>query len=458
MGYTAMDTQPDTHNRIINSLSNWRAKHFNENFFVPILAVFVGIVTGFFAFLLKRMIAGVSHWLHTTFSGEIQWVMILIPLIGILLTGIFVRYIVRLDITHGVSKLISKLNNKVYTIKARIMAAPMLASSITLGFGGSAGSEGPIAYTGAAIGSNFAKIFGLTPQMMMVLVGCGAAAGIAGIYKSPIGGFLFALEVLRLELTTISVITVLLSAIVAVMTTYLFSGYSSDLPFSSDLIFSPSIMPLFIVFGIFCGLYSFYYSSIMQGMDKRYNKIKNPWLKNLYGGTILAVSIYLFPSLYGEGYNIIGNLFSGDIYSVVDNTLISRFIGGIPALIIACVGLLLLKCFAASASNGAGGVAGDFAPTLFAGSIAGLLFALIVKSLLPQLDLPYGDMVLLGMGGVMAGAIRAPMMALFLTIEMTGCYSLFFPDLIVCGVSFGVIRLLSNRDYFERRSFFKKIL
>ena len=180
--------------------------------------------------------------------------------------------------------------------------------------------------------------------------------------------------------------------------------------------------------------------------------------KNLYGGLVLAASIYLFPSLYGEGYNIIGELFAGNLDSLSEGTLIGKFISGTPALLIICVGLLLLKCFAASASNGAGGVAGDFAPTLFAGSIAGLLFALITTSLMPQLELPFGDMVLLGMGGVMAGAIRAPMMALFLTIEMTGCYSLFFPDLIVCGVSFGVIRLLSNRDYFKRRAFFKKIL
>ncbi|MDE6049744.1 MAG: chloride channel protein [Paramuribaculum sp.] len=454
-----MDTvTPEQHNRFIQILSNWREKHFNEAFFVPVLAVFVGIITGFFAFLLKKMIGGVSLWLHKTFAGDIQWLMIFIPLVGILLTGIFVRYIVRLDITHGVSKLIAKLNNQIYKIKARVMAAPMLASSITLGFGGSAGSEGPIAYTGAAVGSNFAHWFGLSPQMMMVLVGCGAAAGIAGIYKSPIGGFLFALEVLRLELTTISVITVLLSAIVAVMTTYLCSGYSSDLPFDNDHIFSASMMPLFIVLGIFCGLYSFYYSTVMKSMDKRYDKVKNPWLKNLYGGLVLAASIYLFPSLYGEGYNIIGELFAGNLDSLSEGTLIGKFISGTPALLIICVGLLLLKCFAASASNGAGGVAGDFAPTLFAGSIAGLLFALITTSLMPQLELPFGDMVLLGMGGVMAGAIRAPMMALFLTIEMTGCYSLFFPDLIVCGVSFGVIRLLSNRDYFKRRSFFKKIL
>ncbi|MDE5744942.1 MAG: chloride channel protein [Paramuribaculum sp.] len=454
-----MDTvTPDKSNRFIQMLSDWREKHFNEAFFVPVLAVFVGIVTGFCAFLLKKMIGGVSQWLHKTFSGDIQWMMILVPVAGILITGLFVRYIVRLDITHGVSKLIAKLNNKIYNIKARVMAAPMLASSITLGFGGSAGSEGPIAYTGAAVGSNFARWFGLSPQMMMVLVGCGAAAGIAGIYKSPIGGFLFTLEVLRLELTTISVITVLLSAIVAVMTTYLCSGYSSDLPFVSDHIFSASMMPLFIILGIFCGLYSFYYSYVMKSMDKHYDKVKNPWLKNLYGGIVLAASIYLFPSLYGEGYNIIGELFAGNMDSLSDGTLIGKFVDGTPALLIICVGLLLLKCFAASASNGAGGVAGDFAPTLFAGSIAGLLFALITTSLIPQLDLPIGDMILLGMGGVMAGAIRAPMMALFLTIEMTGCYSLFFPDLIVCGVSFGVIRVLSNRDYFARRAFFKKIL
>lgn len=449
-----MDVTPTNKpNKVIEALANWREKHFNEAFFVPILAVIVGCITGFFAFLLKKMIGGVTDWLHKTFTGDIHWIMIIIPLLGIVLTGIFVRYIVRLDITHGVSKVLAKINNQIYTIKARVMAAPMIASSITLGFGGSAGSEGPIATTGAAIGSNVARLFGLSSQMMMLLVGCGAAAGIAGIYKSPIGGFLFTLEVLRLELTTISVITVLLSAIVAVMTTYLCSGYSSDLPFVSDHIFSASMMPLFIVLGIFCGLYSFYYSSVMKGMDKHYDKVKNPWIKNLYGGAVLAASIYLFPTLYGEGYNVIAQLFAGNIAILANGTLIGRFWSGPVALMVICVGILLLKCFAASASNGAGGVAGDFAPTLFAGSIAGLLFALICNTIMPALDLPMGDMVLLGMGGVMAGAIRAPLMALFLTIEMTGCYAMFFPDLIVCGVSFGVIRLISNRDYFARRHF-----
>lgn len=398
------------------------------------------------------MIGGVTDcvqkWLH---PGQVNWLYILIPVAGILLTGIFVRYVVRLDITHGINKVLAKLRQHIYNIKARVMLAPMIASTITLGLGGSAGSEGPIATTGAAIGSNFARIFGMSKRHMMIMIGCGAGAGIAGIFKSPLGGFLFTLEVMRLELTTVSVITLLASTITAAMTAYIFSGCTIDLLFAGEHPFDPALTPIYICLGIFCGIYSLYYSQIMKFMEGRYSKISNPWHRNITGGAVLGISLFLFPAMYGEGYGVMAKLLAGDYSTLTLSSPWHSFSPDALTIIAVCGGMLALKCFATSASNSAGGVAGDFAPTLFAGSIAGLFFALGVNHLFPGADLPVSDCVFVAMGGVMAGAIRAPLMAIFLTVEMTGCYTLFLPVLIVCLISFGVVRLVSHRNYIITR-------
>ncbi len=441
---------PHRHSKIIASLTAWRKRCFSDSFFAPVLAVVIGLITGGCAFLLKKMIAAVSTLLQAGASAtSVNWRYIILPIAGILLTGIFVRYVVKIDITHGIDKVLAKIRQKIYNIKSRVMVAPMLASTITLGFGGSAGSEGPIATTGAAIGSNFARWFGLPPKLMMIMIGCGAGAGIAGIFKSPLGGFLFTLEVLRLEMTTVSVITLLVSTITAATTAYILSGCTPDLLFLGEHTFDPATTPVYICLGIFCGVYSLYYSRVMKTMQRKYNSIANPWIKNLSGGTVLGVCLILFPSLYGEGYSVIAKLLADDYSAIVDNSPWYTANPTVLSLILISAGILLLKCFAASASNSAGGVAGDFAPTLFAGSIAGLLFALVANTFIPGVHIPASDCIFVAMGGVMAGAIRAPLMALFLTVEMTGCYTLFLPALIVCAISFGIVRLITHRNYFE---------
>lgn len=411
-----------------------------------ILAFITGLGSGACAYALKEMIRHASRWLTGGLHSEWpDWMLVALPVAGILLTGIFVRYILRHDITHGVSRIIGRLRDKNYTMRTSSIWSPMIASTITLSFGGSAGAEGPIAYVGAGIGSNLARWMHLTPAHMKILLGCGAAAGIAGIFKSPVGGFLFTLEVLRMELATISVMGVLTATVTAATTAYVLSGFTPDIAYAPASSFDPAMTGWFLALGVFIGLYALYYSSMMTVMQRVYNSIANPWLRNLSGGLILAVALMMFPALYGEGYPVITSLLAGDAAPLLKGSVLQS--AGAPAALTAAAALIVaIKTFATSASNSAGGVAGDFAPTLFAGAVGGLLFANIVR-IATGVELPAEQMVYAGMAGMMAGAVRAPLMALFLTVEMTGRYDFFFPLLVTTAVSFGIVRLRNLRRF-----------
>lgn len=430
-----------------------------DNTAMFVVAFIVGVGAGVGAFVLKTMIGWITHMLTDKLHAVgPNWLFLLIPVAGILLTGIYVRYILRDDITHGVSKLMADLKHHDYKLRPHLTYAPMIASSLTLGFGGSAGSEGPIAYAGAAMGSNAARLARFTPQMMMIMIGCGAGAGIAGIFKAPVGGFLFTLEVLRMELTTVSVLALFTACVVAGVTAYALSGFTPDLLYAGAGSFDPSLTWIYILLGLFCGVYALYYSNVMKRMQGLYNRVTNPWLKNLAGGAVLALSLFLFPALYGEGYGVMGQILAGDHSAIVAASPLAALDGSGTLLIMIAAGMLLVKAFATSASNSAGGVAGDFAPTLFAGAVAGLLFSLFAERVC-GVSLPVSHFVFVAMAGAMAGIVRAPFMALFLVVEMTGCLSLFLPALIVTAVSFGTVRLATRADFYAyshlRRRFLK---
>ena len=431
----------------------WRRRNLSEKAFVFLLAAFVGLLAGAGAFILKRLVAAVSHLLMAHFrEGSANWIFLVVPLAGIVLTGIFCRYVMRARLAHGVRQLMKGLANKVYSLKGYLTFAPILASTITLGFGGSAGSEGPIAYTGAAIGSNVAKVFRLTPRLMMLMVGCGAGAGIAGIFKSPLGGALFTLEVLRLPMNTFSVMVLMVTVVIASMTAYLLSGCTLDIPLDQTVAFDAGLFPFILLLGIFCGLYSLYYSYVMKKIGELLGRIDNPWLKNLAGGVLLAVLIFVFASLYGEGYGVVGKMINGNFSELVEGSVFAGHGDGGPMLLIlvAC-GIMLAKCFATSATNNGGGVSGDFAPTLFAGCIVGFFFASLLNTLF-GLSLPEAHFAFYAMAGVMAGAIRAPLMAMFLTCEMGAAYSYFLPLMLTAAISFGVVRLFTADSYFSHRA------
>lgn len=445
--------------RAVIKAARWRKMHLKDNTAAFIIATVTGIIVGFAAFLLKWMIGGVTHLLTQKMHlAGANWFFLLIPIIGILLTGIYVRYILRDDITHCVSKLMAKLKKKIYKLRFHLTYAPLIGSTLTLGFGGSAGSEGPIAYAGAAVGSNMARLMRFSPELMMIMVGCGAGAGIAGIFKAPIGGFLFTLEVLRMQLTTVSVIALLTSSIVAGMTAFALSGFTYDLAFPGVHLFEPEMSIWYLVLGVVCGLYALYYSTMMSRMERVYDHIKSPWLKNLAGCVVLAVSIFLFPSLYGEGYDVMGMLLQGQHHAITDGSMFYSIDPDTWGIILVCAGIMLLKTFACSASNSAGGVAGDFAPTLFAGCIVGLFFGLIVNETFSA-NLPVSHFAFVAMAGVMTGIVRAPLMALFLVVEMSGCQTLFLPALIVTGISFGIVKLVTRgEDYYAYRHLRKPML
>lgn len=428
---------------------NWLKSHLSEKAVISVIASAVGLLSGVAAHLLKLMIGGVSSLLTSIFAAEtINWWLLAIPLTGILLTQAFMQYVTRSVISHGVKRLMVSLKNKTYRLASYLLYAPMIASALTLGFGGSAGSEGPIAYTGAAIGSNVARWFRLRPDLVRVMVGCGAAAGIAGVFKAPIGGVLFALEVLRMEFTTMSVILLLVAALIASLTAYILSGGTMDIDFYMHIPLGFDAYPYVLALGLFCGAYSIYYSFIMKWVENRLDKAPNRWISAVLAGIILSCAVFIFPSMFGEGYEVIEKVINGAPSSVIDGFVVSGLPTGGWCPVLVSGGILLLKCFAASATT-CGGVAGDFAPALFAGCIAGAFFASSLN-LLFGLSLPVGLFALLGMAGVMAGAIRAPLMAIFLTVEMSAGYDYLLPLTLVGALSFGVVRLFTMDNFFNR--------
>lgn len=411
------------------------------------VAVLVGTLSGAAAALLKWVIGMITHGvLNLDSNVGLKYIIPLLPVVGILLVGIYQRYILKMKLSHGVDMLVDDIADRRFCLSPRLVYAPIVASSVTLGFGGSAGSEGPIAYTGAAIGSNFGRICGFNSSMMRDLIACGAAAGIAGIFKAPVGGAMFALEVLGISMGAGSVIALFTSTLTAALMAYALSDFTVDLPWKDIPAFDMSMVLPILVLGVACGIYSVYYSFIMKHMEHVYDSMRSPWMRNIVSGSMLALLLFFFPALYGEGYGIIGGILNGNDMSV----LISHFSLSHDnnVLMIVLTGILLVKCFAASASNSGGGVAGDFAPTLFAGAMAGLLFGLVLNNLM-GMAIPLEVTTYVGMSAVMAGVIRAPLMAVFLTSEMCSAFEYLLPLVLASIVSYGMVMLVTHRKFYH---------
>lgn len=421
----------------------WREKHITERNFVLILALVVGLLSGFAALLLKLIIEEIASLLTAHVSiTQGNYSYLIFPIVGILIVSLFVRYVVRDNISHGVTRVLYAISQKKSRLKVHNMWTSLVASSVTIGFGGSVGAEGPIVFTGAAIGSNFGGAFRLSPRILMLLVGCGAAAGIAGIFKAPIAGMLFTIEVLMLDLTAASVMPLMIASITGATVAYVFTGYDVEFFFSQSEPFVTSRIPYVILLGVFCGFVSLYFTKMMNMMERTFGKLKNPWLKLLFGAVILSSLIFLFPPLYGEGYGPINLLLNGQFSQIFDGSLFYDYRNDVWMVILFIGMIILTKVFATSATNGSGGVGGTFAPSLYVGCMAGFFFAILINTLgLCDGELSTKNFALMGMAGVMSAVMHAPLMAIFLTAEMTGGYELFLPLLIVSTISYGTIRL-----------------
>ena len=435
-------------------LNEWRKQNISEKMFVLILAFFVGLFAAVAAFLLHWIINQIVYVLTSQFNADSSnWLYLVYPVVGIYLTSLFVRYVVKDNISHGITRILYAISSNKARLKSHNTWSSVIASAITIGFGGSVGAEAPIVLTGSAIGSNLGQLFRVDRRTMMLLVGCGAAGAIAGIFKAPIAGLVFTLEVLMIDLTMASLLPILVSCVTATCFTYIFSGDAALFTFHLDNDWTVERIPACILLGAFCGIVSLYFIRSMSFAEGIFARIQNrPHLKLLLGGSVLSLLIFLFPSLFGEGYNSINLLLNGKSQADWDEILNNSFFSGQSNMLIPYIGLVLLtKVFATSATNGGGGCGGTFAPSLFVGCFAGFFFSRMWNIYELGVYVPEKNFALMGMAGVMSGVMHAPLTGIFLIAELTGGYSLFLPLMIVSVCSYLTINIFEPHSIYSSR-------
>ena len=435
-------------------LHNWRVEHVSDKMFLLILALVVGFMSAVAAYVLHGIINLIVALLTSQFeSSSANWLYLVYPVIGIYLTSLFVRYIVRDDISHGITRILYAISSNRSRLKSHNCWSSVIASAITIGFGGSVGAEAPIVLTGSAIGSNLGKLFHMDRKTLMTLVGCGAAGAIAGIFKAPIAGLVFTLEVLLIDMTMSSLLPILVSCVTATCFTYIFRGDAALFAFHLDNEWTVQRIPACLLLGIACGLVSLYFIRTMSFAEGIFARFKDrPYVRLAIGGTMLSLLIFLLPPLFGEGYSSINLLLNGrteaDWNHILDNSLFA----GQAALLIPYIALVLLfKVFATSATNGGGGCGGTFAPSLFVGCFTGFLFSRLWNMEQIGVYVPEKNFALMGMAGVMSGVMHAPLTGIFLIAELTGGYSLLLPLMIVSVSSYLTIIIFEPHSIYGSR-------
>lgn len=432
----------------------WRKQYITDRQFTLILSFLVGLFAAIAAFILHWLIEEIELLLTSKFdTNTFNWMYLVYPVIGTYLTSLFVRYIVKDEISHGITRILYAISSKRSRLKGHNCWSSVIASAITIGFGGSVGAEAPIVLTGSAIGSNLGKLFKMDNKTLMLLVGCGAAAAIAGIFKAPIAGLVFTLEVLMIDLTMASLLPILISSVTATCFTYIFTGSDPLFFFHLDNAWPVERVPANILLGIFGGFVSLYFIRTMTACESMFGKIKNrPMLKLLLGALILSPLIFLFPSLYGEGYGSINILLNGKTETEWETILHNSPFYGNSEMLLPYIGMVLLtKVFATSATNGGGGCGGTFAPSLFIGAFAGFFFARIWNIYEIGIYLPEKNFALLGMSAVMAGVMHAPLTGIFLIAEITGGYQMFIPLMIVSICAYLTIIIFEPHSIYGMR-------
>ena len=438
----------------IKRLHNWRVEHVSERLFMVILALIVGFFSAVAAFTLHSIINLIVALLTSSFSKtSANWLYLVYPVIGIYLTSLFVRYIVRDDISHGITRILYAISSNKSRLKSHNTWSSVIASAITIGFGGSVGAEAPIVLTGSAIGSNLGQLFHLDRKMLMTLVGCGAAGAIAGIFKAPIAGLVFTIEVLLIDMTMSSLLPILVSCVTATCFTYIFSGNAVLFSFHLDNSWTVQRIPACLLLGITCGLVSLYFIRTMGFAESVFARFKDrPHVRLAIGGTMLSLLIFLFPSLFGEGYASINLLLNGNTEADWNQILNNSLFAGQSTMLIPYVALVLLtKVFATSATNGGGGCGGTFAPSLFIGCFTGFLFSRLWNMEQIGIYVPEKNFALMGMAGVMSGVMHAPLTGIFLIAELTGGYSLLLPLMIVSVSAYLTIIIFEPHSIYGSR-------
>ena len=416
-----------------------------------VLSLVVGVACGLAAVILKSAIEFIHHSITSWFDGVAYSALYLIyPGMGMLIAMLFVKYVVKDNIGHGVTKVLLAVSKNESKIRPHNMWSSMLASSVTIGFGGSVGAEAPIVYTGAAIGSNVARYMGLSYKNMTILLGCGAAGAVAGIFKAPLAGVLFTLEILLFNISMTSILPLLLSTVSATVVSYIFMG---DQP-AFECTISPFTMhniPFYLILALFCAACSVYFTRMTLWLEDKIRSIKRPYLRWAISASCLGLLIFLFPPLYGEGYGYLHELLNGGQIDFEGETVLAFFMNSEWSIPIFFLMILLLKVFSMSFTNAGGGVGGTFGPTLFIGAIAGFFVSRTINLIGGGGVVPEQNFVLVGMAGLMAGVMQAPMTAIFLIADMTGGYELLIPLILTSTVSYAATRTVEPFSIYTKR-------
>lgn len=438
---------------LAQKINKWRYAHISEKQFMLLLSLPTGFLAGLSAIVIKKLAHYIRDYFYNiaTTDDNYELLFFILPVIGILLTILVCRYVIKRDVGHGIPGILYAIQKNKGAVKPYNTFASIITSSLTVGFGGSVGLEGPSVSTGSAIGSNIGQLLRLNQKNIVVLIGMGCAAALASIFQAPITGIIFAIEVFMIDISMASLIPIIVSSFVAILTSYYFLGRAFEYTITTSTAFMPSNSLFYVGLGIFVGLMSAYFMYVYFKVDKKFKEIESPWLRFMLGAAGLGVLIFIFPALYGEGYEAINAALNADTSILFANTVLTVFENNTWIVLLLLLIIILFKAFATSFTFAAGGVGGTFAPALFIGSFSGMLFAMFINALgLGSLNVT--NFALVGMGGVIAGMLHAPLTGVFLIAEITNGYSLMVPLMIVSALSYAI-----NRVFFKDSIYTKAV-
>jgi len=433
--------------RAIDRFLIWRKRNIGDSTFVIILSVVIGISAGLGAVIIKTLVRYIQEVLTLGFNLEhYNGFFLLLPVIGVLATVIFTKYILRQEVGHGIPGVLFAISRTNGRIKGHNMYSSIISSALTVGFGGSVGLEGPTVATGAAIGSNLGRKLKLSYKQIMTMLGCASAAAMAAIFKAPVAAIAFALEVIMLNLSMASIVPLLISSVSAVLTSYVFLGQNFLYTFTLKHGFIVNDVPYYIFLGIFTGLISVYFTRAYVFIAEKFQQIKKWWNRLLMGGIFLGIIIFILPALFGEGYEGINSALSGQYNYLFEDSFYFEYKESLLLLILVLSLIIVLKVVATSITFGSGGVGGIFAPSLFTGAHAGLLFGIVLNHF--GFEIEISNLVLVAMAGMIAGVIHAPFTSIFLIAEITGGYELFIPLMITSTISYATLKIFVKNSVY----------
>ena len=428
----------------------WRAKHISHRKFVYILSILVGITSGMAAVVLKNLTHFIQHLLQGNLIKYYPHAFyFLFPILGLTLVYFIAKYIVRNKVSHGIPSTLYAISKRKGIIKRFQMFGSLLTAPITIGFGGSVGLEGPTVASGAAISSNISRMFHMNQTTRNLLIGCAAAGALSSIFKAPIAAIIFAIEVFSLDLTIASMLPLLFASISAILTSYFFFGNDVLLPFKIEDKFIISDVPFYVLLGVVSAFTSIYFTEVYERIQKFFDRLHTPFKRILFGGISIGILVYFIPPLYGEGFDVINNLLVGNPEKALENNFLNLDLSNIWVVIMLLAGLVFFKIIASALTFGAGGVGGIFAPTLFMGSVMGNCVAKFINNIGLGVQVSESNFTLVGMTGLMAGVLHAPLTAIFLIAEVTGGYELFIPLMLTAAISFGITKIFHPHSVYS---------